>query len=257
MNTFRIEAHRGVGTTHPENTLPAFEAAVREGYDMIELDLKFTRDDRCVALHDRTIRRTARHTDGTAADDTAVSDLPFSEARSYDYGLWKGEAFRGTVLPAWEEILAFAKENRIPLKIDNCYERFTDEQREILYRCIEEADAGALVGFTCKNVQSFAEVADRFPLAEFHYDGLIADDTFDKLRAIAGRHRTTVWIPTDSPATAWVSPEIRRASPAWCEEIHNAGFEVGIWLLRTEEELRTARNLCGADIIETDGSIKP
>ena len=256
----RIEAHRGVGTDAPENTMPAFEAAVRQGYDMIELDLKFTADDRCVVLHDGSVGRTGRNPDGSPADNRKIADLTLDEARSLDYGLWKGEAFRGTEIPLFADVLAFAKNAGIPLKIDNCYEHFTPERREILYRLIDGADMGGamspLVGFTCANVSSYEEVAARFPEAEFHYDGVINDENVAALKAVSAGHRTTVWIPFPCDATSWVSDKIRRASKEFVDELHALGFEAGIWLLRRDEELAAAVEY-GADIIETDGAIKP
>ncbi len=255
-NKIRIEAHRGVGTDAPENTLPAFEAAVRQGYDMIELDLKFTADDRCVVLHDGSVGRTGRHSDGSPADNRKIAELTFDEARSLDYGLWKDESFRGTDIPLFADVLAFAKNAGIPLKIDNCYEHFTHERREILYRLLDEADMGHLVGFTCSNPASFEEVAGRFPEAEFHYDGVIDEANIAALKAVSKGHRTTVWIPFPCEATSWVSDKIRRASKEFADELHTLGFEVGIWLLRHDEELAAAIEY-GADIIETDGAIKP
>ncbi|MBO5256217.1 MAG: hypothetical protein J6C42_01785 [Clostridia bacterium] len=252
----RIEAHRGVGTDAPENTMPAFEAAVRQGYDMIELDLKFTADDRCVVLHDGSVGRTGRLSDGSPADNRKIAELTLDEASSLDYGLWKDESFRGTEIPLFTDVLAFAKANGIPLKIDNCYERFTPERREILYRLIDEADMGNFVGFTCSNVSSFEEVAGRFPEAEFHYDGVIDEANIAALKAVSAGHRTTIWIPFPCDATSWVSDKIRRASKEFADELHALGFEVGIWLLRRDEELAAAVEY-GADIIETDGAIKP
>lgn len=48
----RIIAHRGASAARPENTLAAFEEAIRLGVDGIELDLHRTRDGRLVVLHD-------------------------------------------------------------------------------------------------------------------------------------------------------------------------------------------------------------
>ena len=183
VTRIRYEAHRGVGTEFPENTLPAFEAAVRQGYDMIELDLKFTADNVCVVLHDRTVGRTARTPSGEPAENRKIAEMTFAEARTLDYGLWKGEEFRGTQIPRFTEVLAFAKSTGVSLKIDNCYERFTTEQREILYRTIEEAGLAksGQIGFTCANAVSFAEVTERFPEAEFHYDGPVNEKFADVL----------------------------------------------------------------------------
>ena len=50
-------AHRGLwGPTAPENTLPAFEAAVQAGYG-IELDVHMTSDGHLVVFHDDTLKR--------------------------------------------------------------------------------------------------------------------------------------------------------------------------------------------------------
>lgn len=50
-------AHRGDPLTHIENTLEALTAAVASGADMVEIDLKVTRDGHIVVLHDDSLRR--------------------------------------------------------------------------------------------------------------------------------------------------------------------------------------------------------
>lgn len=53
-----IIAHRGASGAAPENTLPAFDLAVRQGADAIELDVRLTADGVPVVLHDATLDRT-------------------------------------------------------------------------------------------------------------------------------------------------------------------------------------------------------
>jgi glycerophosphoryl diester phosphodiesterase len=50
-------AHRGEPVGHRENTLPAFAASVALGADMVEIDLRRTRDGTVVVLHDQTLER--------------------------------------------------------------------------------------------------------------------------------------------------------------------------------------------------------
>ncbi len=50
-------AHRGEPVGHRENTLPAFAAAAALGADMVEIDLRRTRDGAIVVLHDQTLER--------------------------------------------------------------------------------------------------------------------------------------------------------------------------------------------------------
>ncbi len=51
-------AHRGAMSTHPENTLPALEEAVRLGAQMIEFDVQLTKDGALILMHDATVDRT-------------------------------------------------------------------------------------------------------------------------------------------------------------------------------------------------------
>src|SRR5271170_2091058 len=59
-----VIAHRGEHLKHPENTMPAFQAAIDAGADFFELDVRTTSDGRLVLMHDRTVDRT---TNGTGA----------------------------------------------------------------------------------------------------------------------------------------------------------------------------------------------
>ena len=53
-----VIAHRGASGSAPENTLAAFDLAVRQGADAIELDVRLTADGVPVVLHDATLDRT-------------------------------------------------------------------------------------------------------------------------------------------------------------------------------------------------------
>jgi glycerophosphoryl diester phosphodiesterase len=53
-----VIAHRGASGYAPENTLAAFELAVKQGADAIELDVRLTRDGAPVVIHDATLDRT-------------------------------------------------------------------------------------------------------------------------------------------------------------------------------------------------------
>ena len=57
MTGIRVIAHRGASRDCPENTYAAFDEALRQGADGIELDLQLSRDGIPVAYHDRTLAR--------------------------------------------------------------------------------------------------------------------------------------------------------------------------------------------------------
>ena len=91
-------AHRGDNKSAPENTLPAFKAAVEKGAHMIEFDVQMTKDGELVVMHDGDVKRT---TNGKGK----VSDLTFDEIRKLDAGSWFGPQFAGTQVPTPGEVL--------------------------------------------------------------------------------------------------------------------------------------------------------
>ncbi|MGC0273756.1 glycerophosphodiester phosphodiesterase [Pseudactinotalea sp. Z1739] len=93
-----VIAHRGDSMVAPENTLPAFAAAVRGGADMIEIDLHCSADGEGVVIHDATVDRT---TDASGA----VADLDAAEIGRFDAGSWFDPAFGGVRIPLFGEIL--------------------------------------------------------------------------------------------------------------------------------------------------------
>ncbi len=101
-----LVAHRGGAALAPENTLEAFTcAAERWAADMIELDVRLSRDGRPVVIHDPTVDRT---TEGSGA----VSELTLDELRSLDAGYRfrdpdgrRSQRGRGVRIPTLDEVL--------------------------------------------------------------------------------------------------------------------------------------------------------
>jgi glycerophosphoryl diester phosphodiesterase len=99
-----LSAHRGDVTVAPENTIPAFKAAVAKGVPQIEFDVNLSKDGKLVVIHDATVDRT---TNGKGK----VTDLTFEELRALDAGSWFGEAFKGVQIPTLRETLEAIPEN--------------------------------------------------------------------------------------------------------------------------------------------------
>lgn len=255
MNRCRIEAHRGVGTEAPGNTLSAFRLAKEQGYDMIELDTKFTKDGHCVILHDRTVNHTGRHADGSVIpEETPISSLTLAEARALDFGLAFGEAFRGEKIPTLEEALDFAVRDDIPLKFDNVIQSHTEEQLSVFFDAIDAAHALSHVGFTSNSLPFIEKLLARFPDAAIHYDGTSDETTLKALSRLLPREKLTVWVRYDNAATAW--NHTPPASAEYCAMIRQYA-QLGLWILSKQEEYEKARDVFSADIVETDGRLKP
>ena len=67
-------AHRGGAAEHPENTMAAFEHAVRLGYRCVETDIRATRDGVAVVFHDEDLDRLTEHTGPLVTRDWARLD---------------------------------------------------------------------------------------------------------------------------------------------------------------------------------------
>ena len=248
----KMQAHRGVSTEYPENTMPAFQRAAEQGYPIIELDPKFTSDDICVVLHDYTINRTCRTLDGQGfKENISIDALTFSQSQELDAGLWFGEEFKGTKIPPLSEVLAFAKGKGIHIKIDNVFVRFPEHRQQILFDVV--AASGADAGFTCPDIETVKKIVTRFPKVTIHYDGYVDEAALQQINALLQENHLIIWLPFDNDITAWC--KFPKANKEMCDMAHKYG-EVGVWILHEEAD-RQAAEAMGADIIETTGSLKP
>lgn len=246
------QAHKGVSTENPENTMPAFEAAIRQGYDIIELDVSPTKDLRFVLLHDKLLNRTARLPDGSPlSEDIPLSEISYAEALKYDFGIWFSEKFRGTKIALFDDVLALAKNNGIKLKIDNKYQRYTPEQKDAFFKLLAPYQGVACL--TCSTLEAITEAAETFPEMDLHYDGAVTPEALEELGKLLPKKRLTVWLPHQNPKTAWVKVEF--ANPRLAQMIKPYA-SLGVWILSDYKELADAEAL-GADLIETNGQIKP
>ena len=94
-----IVAHRGASKQAPENTLPAFELAWKQGADAIEADFRLTKDGHVVCIHDANTKKTADK-------NLIIAKSTLSELKKLDFGLFKGEQFKGTRIPTIGEVFA-------------------------------------------------------------------------------------------------------------------------------------------------------
>lgn len=147
LPTHGICAHRGAMDTHPENTIEAFKEAIRLQVQMIELDVRLTKDKKLVILHDETVDRT---TDGTGK----IQDLTWKQVKKLDAGSWKSSEFKDLRIPTFEEALAIMPDDiwlNVHLKGDEELGKRVAEvvmkknrQHQAFLACGEKAANGAL-----------------------------------------------------------------------------------------------------------------
>ena len=247
-----FQAHKGVSTEYPENTMPAFEAAIRQGYTIIELDVGVTKDEQFVLLHDDRINRTGRNSDGSSIDkEIYLSDLTYSEIMQYDFGYWFSERFKGTKLALLKDVLELCRKHSVKVKIDNKYQSFSAEQKQKLFELLKPYEDIAML--TCFSIEAIEEAGKCFPDMHLHYDGIVSEDELDKLHAMIPEEQLTVWLPYQNAHTSWVRvPFADEALASMVKKYAN----LGIWILSEDREFDEAVRL-GADVVETNGEIKP
>jgi len=119
LPTGGICAHRGDRAEYPENTVPAFRAAVEKGAAMVEFDVHRCKTGELVVMHDDTIDRT---TTGRGR----WRDLTFAELRAVDAGVRRGERFRGVRVPTFDEAIDCFPTDKVWLNV-HCDDSVTDE----------------------------------------------------------------------------------------------------------------------------------
>lgn len=122
-----VVSHRGDWRNHPENSIPAIESLIEMGGDMVEMDLKMTKDSVLVLSHDYSVKRCTNF-DTVFADEPdkspKIKDLTYAETQMLRL------KFRGTVIdsvnmPTLREALACCKD-RICVNVDQGYDYYDE-----------------------------------------------------------------------------------------------------------------------------------
>lgn len=110
MKRTMVWAHRGASGYAPENTLAAFNLAVSQGADGIELDVQMTRDGHLVVIHDESIDRVS---EGSGF----VRDFTLSELRQFNYNRTHPE-YAHVQIPTLEEVYESMKPTGMTINVE-------------------------------------------------------------------------------------------------------------------------------------------
>jgi len=164
-----ILAHRGSSSEAPENTLAAFDLALRQGADGVEFDVRFSADDVPMVIHDARLERT---TSGRGR----VHELGAQELRRLDAGAWfnkrypaRAQArFRGLKIPLLAEALGWVKERSCLAYLEIKRERDSNGRVEQkVLEAIREArvpDRVVVISFQPEILERLREVDDGIAL---------------------------------------------------------------------------------------------
>jgi glycerophosphoryl diester phosphodiesterase len=145
-----VISHRGDWRNYPENSIPAIESAIRMGVDIMELDVKMTKDSVLVLCHDQTINRTTNGK-GRVSDITYDSLMTFRLKRSH------GVTTDTLRMPTLRQALLCCKD-RVLVNVDHAYPYY----KEIVALTEELGVTGQVLMKGKSSVDQVAEDMSRF-----------------------------------------------------------------------------------------------
>ena len=135
--TIQVHGHRGAHGLRPENTIPAFEYAIAQGVDALELDMAVTRDNVLVVSHDPELRAPVC---SGPRDRVVIHTLTLAEVRQWDCGAKQNPAFPkqqavpGTRMPTLDEVFALAPKGKFLFNIETKNQmifKFVEDKKEV------------------------------------------------------------------------------------------------------------------------------
>jgi len=152
-NSVLVTAHRGDWRNTAENSVQALKNCVAMGVDIMELDLKRTKDGHLVIMHDVTIDRT------TTGKGNA-SDYTLAEIQSFYLRSGTGHPTKHRV-PTFNEILAASK-NKIIIDVDKGYDYF----QEVVKALRETGTTGEIIVNVKNNTTLAGLESEQGPIAD-------------------------------------------------------------------------------------------
>ncbi len=245
--TIQVHGHRGARALRPENTLPAFEYAITQGVDALELDMAVTRDNVIVVSHDPVLEAPVCT---GPAPKAVIRELTLAQVREWDCGAKPNPAFPkqqavpGTRVPTLEEVFALAPKGKFLFNI----ETKIFPQKPELTPPPEEFARMVLAAVRKHHLEA------RVVLQSFDFRTLVAMKALApeiKLSALyEGAAKDFVAIGREAGAGI-VSPLARLVTPEQVKAAHAAGLEVLPWTVNTPSEWERLAN-AGVDGIISD-----
>jgi len=246
-----ILGHRGASAVAPENTLAAFSRAMRDGADGIEFDVRLSRDQVPVVIHDATLKRTG-------LTDRFVCELTAKELGEVDVGRWfaghtqaGAQSFAGEKLPTLAQIFELFSTNTGVLYIE--------------MKC-NAGEGAALAAAVANGIEGF-RMANRVVVASFDLDAIAEVKRID-----AGMRTAALFEPRLSRPISTVrrlkmvdialdvgADEIALhhtlASPRVTEKAKREGLEIVVWTVDDPQWLTRASALGIKALIANDPAL--
>lgn len=226
-----VFGHRGAMAYAPMNTIAAFELAIAQGSDGIELDVWLSQDDIPVVMHDFDVNNT---TDG----EGRIGSMPFAELKQLDAGRWFDEKYAGERIPSLDEVFetvgqkTFINVEIKSLETNNANIVYQTIKRIKDHNMQERVFISSFNPFVLRNVR---KAASDIPIGF-----LRADDVAKAMNLVMLGTRYEAWHPHYEQITA-----------ANIRQMKQAGRRVNTWTVNDPADAVRLREL-GVDAIITN-----
>ena len=129
-------AHRGSSQTLPENTMSAFQRALDENAQMIELDVHLSKDDSIIVVHDSNFKRTTGR-------DAEVGNLNYDEIKSLNVAHSFAGAQGHERIPTLDQVLKLVNgRSKVLIELKWPKKGIYEKLVQRVLECIDDNNAG-------------------------------------------------------------------------------------------------------------------
>ena len=225
----QVAAHRGDSVRCPENTMPAFEKAIEENPDWIELDVHETSDGVIIVSHDDDLSRVS-------GKKIFVHDSSYEELMQLDVGSWFSEEFSYVRLSTLDEVLKKCKDN-VKVQIELKPTEYDHELEEKVIEVIRDNQMEDEVIIISLNADTLKRVKEIAP-----------DITTGYCMAVAWGHIE------DLDFADMFTVEAGNASESLVKRVHDEGKELFVWTINDDDNVQK-QVYCGVDGILSDDPV--
>ncbi len=225
-----VVAHRGGAALAPENTLVAFDNALKIGVEMVECDVHLSKDGELVVMHDPNVSRT---TDGTGQ----IGSLTLAELRKLNAAAKFGNgAWAAQPVPTLAELLDLVKGKagiQIEIKTTAGKTRYPGIERKVvdLVNARGMADRVLIISFdfpTLKDVKTIAPQIKTGALVDAPWMSAHMTQSPDQILDEVGKATGADYF---MPTAGSISEPLVKAA-------HARGIKVGAWTVDAPQDMR-------------------
>ena len=213
VRNIEVTAHRGASAMYPENTMSAFIGAKELGADWVELDVQQTKDGKIIVSHDTNLLRV------TGVNKNII-DMNYEDISVLDAGSFFDKKFKDERIPLFEDVVLWAKDNNMKLNVELKPTGKEHDFEAMVIDIINEYDYASSCVITSQ-VYSVLENAKAYQsdITTVYVMSLAVGDIISLDKA------------------DYFSVEASNVNDALVRKVHNAGKQLYVWTINTEDTI--------------------